>query len=388
MFKRIAAILTFAIVAGDPVLAQEPMIPAPPAVAAKSYLLMDANSGRVLVEHNTDMPLPPASLTKLMTSYVLAHELDAGNVSEDDMVTISKNAWAQNPVFKGSSLMWIEVGKQVSLGDLHKGIVISSGNDASVAVAEYLSGSEDAFAGIMNEHARRLGMTSTNFMNSHGLPHPDHVTTARDLSLLALAMLEHPEHYALYKERSFTYNGIEQSNRNRLLWKDSSVDGLKTGHTEEAGYCLVASADREGMRLVSVVMGTNSKGARERETQKLLAYGYRYYETHLTYQAGAELQQHKLWKGVADEVSLGITEDVWLTIPRGRHDDVRGELIIDKVLMAPIRKGEVLGTLQITLDGEKLAQKQLVALRDVEEGSFFRRIWHTVVLFVLDFIDR
>ncbi len=386
MFQRFTTviILFFAIVTH----AQEAMIPAPPAVAAKSYILIDAHSGRVLVEHNADQQMPPASLTKMMTSYVLAHELDAGNVSESDMVTISKNAWAQNPIFKGSSLMWIEVGKQVSLGELHRGVVISSGNDASVAVAEYLSGSEEAFALLMNEHARRLGMAATHFVNSHGLPHREHVSTARDMATLAVALLEFPEHYALYKERSYTYNGIEQSNRNRLLWKDPSVDGLKTGHTEDAGYCLVASADREGMRLVSVVLGTNSKSARERETQKLLAWGYRYFETHLTHRAGAELAAHKVWKGVAEEVSLGITEDVWLTIPRGRHDAVRGELMIDGVLQAPIEQGEVLGTLQITLDGEKLAQKQLVALREVEQGSFLRRIWHSIVLFVLDFINR
>lgn len=388
MLKPFAVAVCLFVVTALSAQAQEPMIPAPPAVAAKSYLLMDAHSGRVLVEHNADLQMPPASITKLMTSYVLAHELEAGNISENDMVTISKNAWAQNPRFKGSSLMWIEVGKQVSIEDLHRGIVVSSGNDASVAIAEYLSGSEDAFALLMNDHARRLGMTATHFVNSHGLPHPEHLSTARDLATLALALMDFPEHYALYKERTFTYNGIEQNNRNRLLWKDPSVDGLKTGHTEEAGYCLVASADREGMRLISVVLGTNSKAARERETQKLLAYGYRYYETHLTHRAGAELASHKVWKGVSEEVSLGITEDVWLTIPRGRHDAVRGELTIDGVLQAPISEGQVLGTLQITLDGQKLAQKPLVALREVDEGSFLRRIWHSIVLFVLDLINR
>ncbi|MFT5690929.1 MAG: D-alanyl-D-alanine carboxypeptidase (penicillin-binding protein 5/6) [Oceanicoccus sp.] len=357
------------------------IIPSAPSIAASGYILIDANSGRVIVESNADEKLPPASLTKLMTSYVLSYELEKGNVSNSDWVSISENAWAQNPVFAGSSLMWIEVGKKILLEDLHMGVVISSGNDASVAVAEHLAGSESAFAEIMNQHAGLLGMKNSHFVNSHGLPDPDHYMTARDLATLSKAIIQFPEEYALYSEPDYTYNNIRQTNRNRLLWKDDSIDGLKTGHTEEAGYCLVASAKKSGMRLISVVMGASSQNARERETQKLLAYGFRYYETHQLYSAGDELVKSKLWAGEVDAFKLGVEEDIHMTIPRGKQESLEAVMNFDEIIKAPIVKGQEYGELVVTLEGEELLREPLVALEAIAEAGFFKRLWHDILLF-------
>lgn len=355
--------------------AQIDITPAAPQVNAKGYLLIDVNSGQVLVEKNADERLPPASLTKLMTSYVLSYELEKGSVSNSDMVLVSENAWAKK--FPGSSLMWIEVGEEVSLGDLHKGIVISSGNDASVAVAEHLAGTEEAFADVMNTHAESLGMNDSHFVNSHGLPDPNHYTTARDLAKMAKAILSFPEEYALYSEKEFTFNNIRQPNRNELLWRDSSVDGLKTGYTKEAGYCLVSSAEREGMRLISVVMGAKSSKARVRETQKLLAYGFRYFETHKMYAAGDKVHDAKVWEGEADSVQLGISEEVHLTIPKGKHNALKINITLDSGddLVAPIIKGDRYGRLSVTLADETLMEADLIALADVTEAGFFARMW-------------
>lgn len=365
----------------QPLHAAPAIIPSPPAIAASGYILIDADSGKVIVEKNADEQLPPASLTKLMTSYVLSYELENGNVSNSDWVNISENAWAQNPVFAGSSLMWIEVGKKILLEDLHKGIVISSGNDASVAVAEHLAGSEGAFAEVMNQHAALLGMNDSHFVNSHGLPDPDHYMTARDLATLSGAIIGFPNEYKLYSLPDYTYNNIRTSNRNRLLWKDESVDGLKTGHTETAGYCLIASAKKGGMRLISVVMGASSQSARERETQKLLAYGFRYYETHSLYSAGDELSESKLWAGESDSFKLGIAEDVSLTIPRGKIKSLNAVMNIDEIVKAPVVKGQEYGEVVITLDGEELLRAPLVALETVDEGGFFKRFWDAIMLF-------
>ncbi|MEH6549496.1 MAG: serine hydrolase [Pseudomonadales bacterium] len=368
-------------------VAQPGIIPAPPSLAASGYILLDAASGRVLVEHNADEQLPPASLTKMMTSYVLSHELAAGRVANSDVVTVSENSWAQNPVFEGSSLMWIEPGKPVLLEELHKGVVISSGNDASVAVAEHLAGSEDAFADLMNQHAELLGMQNTYYINSHGLPAEGHYTSARDLALLARATIEnHPEDYALYAVKEFTYNQITQTNRNRLLWRDASVDGLKTGHTQEAGYCLVASAKKSNMRLISVVMGASSQSARERETQKLLAYGFRFFETYLPYAAGTELTTSKVWSGMTDELSLGVASDVLLTVPRGRHKDLEAVMNVDSEIQAPVILGAEYGELVVSLDGNEVMRQPLVALETIEQGSIFKRLWHMIILFVLSLV--
>lgn len=387
MFKQVFAAFAAAVVMSSGAMAQSDMVPAAPGVAASAYFLMDANSGEVLIEHNADERLPPASLTKLMTSYVLSYELERGQVSNDDMVTISSNAWAQNPIFNGSSLMWIEVGKQVPLGELHKGVVISSGNDASVAVAEHVAGSEDAFAGMMNQHAARLGMTNSHFVNSHGLPDPDHYTSARDLAILSRAIIAYKNEYALYSEHDFIFNNIRQSNRNGLLWSDPSVDGLKTGHTTTAGYCLVTSAKREGMRLIAVVMGTSSTQARERETQKLLSYGFRYFETHQLYGAGTELASSKVWKGDSDVVSLGVQKDVFITIPRGKSDALDAQLNVDEVLIAPIAAGQEHGELVVSLAGAEKMRVPLVALDAVEEGGILKRLWDSIVLFFVNLIS-
>lgn len=355
-----------------------PLIPAPPQVAASSYLLIEAETGKVLVESNADQSLPPASLTKMMTSYVLDYEVAKGNIGFDDMVPISVNAWRT-----GGSKMFIREGTQVRLEDLLRGIVIQSGNDASVAVAEYIAGSEDAFASIMNQHAARLGMHNTNFMNATGLPDNNHYATARDLARLAQAIVyDFPEQYKIHSEQYFEYNNIRQPNRNLLLWRDKSVDGLKTGHTEEAGYCLVASAVRNDMRLISVVMGTRSEEARAQETMKLLNYGFRYFETHKLYDLGQELLQAEVWSGERDQVAVGTSREIKLTIPRGQRNALQAQVDLEPIIKGPIVKGQTLGALQIRLNDETLVNDPVVALENVEEAGFFKRIWHEIVLFV------
>ena len=289
-------------------------VPPAPKLPADAYFLMDATTGQVLVDHNGDLSLPPASLTKIMTSFVLAEEVDAGRASLDDIIKVSRNAWSQNATFKGSSLMWIEPGKPVSLADLERGVVISSGNDASVAVAEHLAGTESSFVDVMNQLAAELGLDNTVYRNPHGLPHPDHRTTARDLATLSVALINgHPEHYKIYKEQSFTYNGIKQYNRNSLLRSDATVDGLKTGYTSEAGYGLVASAQREDMRLVSVVLGSASKRTRASENSSLLNYGFRFFQNLRPLSAEVTLVEPRVWKGAAESLHAGVLESVVLS---------------------------------------------------------------------------
>lgn len=356
-------------------------MPSPPQIAATAYLLIDAASGEVLAEKNADQPLPPASLTKLMTSYVLAQEMAEGRVNKTDMVTVSENAWSQNPLFKGSSLMWIEPGKDVSIADLQRGVIISSGNDATVAVSEYVAGSESVFVDMMNANAEKLGMVDSYYVNSHGLPDPNHVTTARDLATLAKAMIvEHPDNYAIYKEREFTYNGIRQYNRNTLLAEDSTVDGLKTGHTEEAGYCLVASAQRRDMRLISVVMGASSKRARKSASRALLNYGFRFYDTDTVYAPMTELDAPRIWKGQQDTVAVGLIDETILTLPRGKHKKLVTKVLIEDQLVAPLAAGDAVGTVTLTLDGETVFHAPVVALVPVESGSFFSRLWDSVLM--------
>lgn len=360
-----------------------PLVPAPPQIAAKAYLLVDAHSGKVIVEHNADERLAPASLTKMMTGYVLSQQVAEGKVKWEDTAHISHSAWAQNPVFAGSSLMWVEVDTDVSLRDLYYGVVISSGNDASVAIAEHLAGSEDSFADMMNLHAERLGMTNSHFMNSHGLPHPEHYTTARDLAILAKAMIfDHPEDYAVYAERYFTYNNIRQMNRNELLGEEG-VDGIKTGHTSEAGFCLVSSAERDGMRLIAVVMGTDSRLARKEESRKLLAYGSRFFETRKLFAAGDVVQDAKVWAGAGEQVALGVSRDIYLTVPRGQFESLEANSTIDSVIKAPVEQGSEHGTLVVKLGEEELLAEPLRAVSGVERGSFFRVIWDSLVLFFL-----
>lgn len=360
-----------------PLLSQAGIVPRAPQIEAEGYLLMDAASGNIIVEHNIDDTLPPASLTKMMTAYIAEAELQSGNISESDKVPISVKAWKM-----GGSRMFVREGTQVALGDLLKGIIIQSGNDASVALAEYIAGSEDAFADLMNQHALRLGMNNSHFMNATGWPAENHYTTARDMATLARAIiLDYPQHYDTYSQKSFTYNNITQQNRNLLLWRDDSVDGLKTGHTEEAGYCLVASAKKDGMRLISVVMGTKSEAARARESQKLLTYGFRFFETYKAYSAGDILETTELWMGEKDQLRLGLADDLVLTIPRDSHQSLEAQVTLDSQLKAPIHEGQQYGTVTVSMDGQLLVEKPLVALETVEQAGFFTRMWHHIVLF-------
>jgi D-alanyl-D-alanine carboxypeptidase (penicillin-binding protein 5/6) len=358
------------------------VVPAPPNIAADAYLLIDYDSGKILVEHNIDERLPPASLTKLMTAYILAEEIDAGRLSLDDQVPVSRNAWSQNPTFRGSSLMWIEPGLPVTVRELERGIVISSGNDATAAIAEHIAGSEDAFAGMMNSYAELLGMDSTYYVNSHGLPNPEHLTTARDLATLAIATIRnHPERYKVYREQSYTYNDITQYNRNHLLREDDSVDGLKTGYTSEAGYGLVASAERDGMRLVSVVMGSASTRSRKAETRALLNYGFRFYQTITPVLAESALAQGKVWKGAADQLTAGLLETAVMTVPRTRVEpEVSVEL--SEPLVAPIARGDSVGTVRIVLGEEVVGEYPLLALEDIPEAGFFARLWDGFMLWL------
>ena len=337
-------------------------LPAPPRIEAKAYLLTDYHSGAILASKNPDMRVEPASLTKMMTSYIVAHELKEGKISLDDKVTISEKAWKMP-----GSKMFIEVGKQVPVRDLIKGMIVQSGNDATVALAEYVAGSEDVFVQLMNQWARKLGMTHTHFANSTGLPDPNHYTTARDLDKLARALIrDFPEHYAWYKEKVFTYNGITQRNRNTLLWQDPSVDGIKTGHTSTAGYCLVASAQREGQRLISTVLGTSSSRKRISESQKLLNYGFRFFETHPMYKAGQRISDTKIWAGQSDLLHVGITHDLYVTLPRGELKNLKPVLELPEVIYAPVKKGDKVGTLKVTLHDHVLVERPLVALNTVE----------------------
>lgn len=358
------------------------MIPAPPQIAAKSWFLMDADSGRVLVEHNADERLPPASLTKLMTAYLVERELDRGNIGMDDMVRVSENAWRT-----GGSKMFIEVDTEVSVRDLLYGIIIASGNDASVAVAEHLAGGESPFADLMNQHATRLGLHNTNFTNATGLPHPEQYSSARDMALLSQYIInDYPEHYAVYAERYFTYSDIRQPNRNRLLWRDPTVDGLKTGWTTEAGYGLVASAKRDDMRLISVVMGTSSEEARAQETQKLLSYGFRYYETMNLYEQGAVLNTPRIWGGERNELRVGVDENVFMTVPRARNQELGARLDIRQDLSAPISQGDRVGTLEVRLGDDIVGEQALVALESIEEGNIFKRLFDQVRRFFSNLI--
>ncbi|NLU12698.1 MAG: D-alanyl-D-alanine carboxypeptidase [Gammaproteobacteria bacterium] len=353
------------------------VIPAMPELAAKSYVLMDAASGNILVEHNADERLPPASLTKLMTAYIATVEMKRGQIAEQDLVTVSEKAWRT-----GGSRMFIDVGKQVSVDDLLHGIIIQSGNDASVALAEHIAGSEEAFASMMNTAAERLQLNNTHFMNATGLPSEDHYSSAHDMAKLARAIIyEDPEHYAIYAQKEILWNGIKQPNRNLLLWRDKTVDGLKTGHTEEAGYCLVASAVRDDMRLISVVFGTNSEAARAAETQKLLTYGFRFFETKTFYKKGVELAESKVWKGQQDTVKVGLADDLTLTLPRGQLQKMAATMVLDESVVAPVKKGDRLGVVEVRLANEVLHTADLVALQDVEEGGFFSRFIDAIRMF-------
>ena len=358
-------------------LGNGPPIPAAPKLQASGYLLVDATNGEILVEHNAEEPLPPASLTKMMTAYIAEREITEGRMSFDDQVPVSVKAWKT-----GGSRMFIREGTEVRLEDLLRGIIIQSGNDASVAVAEYIAGSEDVFADVMNQTAISLGMTNTQFKNATGLPQEGHYTTAKDLSILAARIIQDfPDTYPIYEEKNFTYNGIKQANRNSLLFRDPTVDGLKTGHTEEAGYCLVASAERDGFRLISVVMGTASEKAREQETTKLLQYGFRYFSGKTVFAASEPLPEsaRKVWFGEMESVDLAPTEPLYVTLPLGRESAIQATLDAPDTLDAPLEAGAVVGTVKIMLGERVLAESPVAVAEAVPEGGLFKRLMDFVL---------
>ena len=356
-------------------------VPAAPAVSASSYVLMDFDSGQVLASSRPDLEVEPASITKLMTSYVVFHELANGNLQLDTLVKVSENAWSTP-----GSRMYIEDQSRVSVEDLLKGLIIQSGNDAGVALAEHIAMSEQNFAGMMNQYAKLLGMEHTQFINSSGLPADGHFSSAYDMVLLSAALIrEFPVLYQWHSEKNYTYNEILQYNRNKLLWRDPAVDGLKTGHTDAAGYCLVASAKSGGMRLISALMGASSEKSREDGTQKLLNYGFHFFETRRLFEAGEALEQVRVWKGDAEQVSLGIAKDLWITFPKGQYDKLEIEIQVVGVLTAPISPLATLGQLTVSLGEELLLTVPLLALDAVEEGGFWSRLVDGVALWVEDF---
>lgn len=343
--------------------------PAPPIIGASSYLVIDSTTGHELASLEPDTAVPPASLTKLMTAYVVFYALQQEQIGLQDEVTVSEKAWRTQ-----GSRMFIEVGKRVSVEDLLRGMIVQSGNDASVALAEFVAGSEPVFAEMMNQQAAALGMHSSHFMNSTGLPDDNHFSTARDLTTLARAIIEDfPEYYRWYSLKEFTFNDITQPNRNNLLWRDDSVDGMKTGYTEAAGYCLVSSAKRDDMRIISVVLGTSSARARISGSQALLNYGFRFFETRLLYSAGEEITKTRVWKSANEYSSLGVIEDVYITVPRGSYDSLVSTLNIPAVIEAPIAQSQPLAEITIAMGDEQIKQVPLRALGDNPSGSLWQR---------------
>lgn len=351
--------------------------PVPPSIAGTAHFVMDYHSGAIITEKDPDMQIEPASLTKIMTGYVVFNELKLGRIQMADMVTISKKAWRMP-----GSRMFIEVGKQVSVEDLIKGMVIQSGNDASVALAEHIARTEENFADIMNQYAEQLGMTNTNFVNATGLPDPAHLTTARDLSILTKALIrDFPDFYPWYSEKRFTFNGITQYNRNRLLWQDPTVDGLKTGHTESAGYCLVSSAKRNDMRVIAIVVGTDSATQRVSESQKLLNYAFRFFETHKLFEGSQRLVDARIWGGERDTLGVGLADELFVTVPRGQYQNLKVETSLPPQVNAPVHQGDNVGQLVINLNDQVLLEKPLIALSAIEEGSFFKKLFDRIKLF-------
>ncbi len=352
-------------------------VPPPPSMAVKSYVLLDVNSKNFIAEQDAGMRVEPASLTKVMTAYLVFKAIENGHLKADQVLPVSTAAWKAE-----GSRMFIEPNRPVTVEELIHGVIIQSGNDASIALAEGVAGSEEVFAQLMNKEAKRLGMNNTNFMNSTGLPDPDHYTTAHDLALLAAALIQDfPEHYKrLYSVKEYSYNSITQPNRNRLLWLDPHVDGIKTGHTKNAGYCLMTSAKRDDTRLISVVLGAASESARATESQKLLNYGFQFYESHLVYKAGQAINQLKVWKGRDNMLAATVAEDLFITLPKGEYSRVKATLTSQQPLIAPIEAGQEVGTIEFTLDGKVIDTQKLVASKSVAIAGFFGRLWDTIRL--------
>jgi D-alanyl-D-alanine carboxypeptidase (penicillin-binding protein 5/6) len=375
MFRPLLSLLLAVFVAVAPSLADTP-IPSPPPVDARGYILVDFHTGKVLAAQNADARLEPASLTKLMTAYIVFSELAAGKLKLDEPVNVSEHAWRSE-----GSRTFIELGKPVSVELLILGMIVQSGNDATIALAERIGGTEETFVQLMNSNAQRLGMVGTHFENSSGLPSPNHYTTAHDMSLLAVAMIrDFPQYYKYYSVREFEHNGIKQQNRNGLLERDPTVDGLKTGHTDSAGFCLVTSALRDGMRLVSVVLGSGSMRAREDASATLLGYGYTFYETKMVVKGGTALGSTKVWKAAESPVDVGIKDDLWLTLPRGQAADIKTSVQITPRLIAPLAADAEVGQLQVTAGGQTVATVPLHPLKPVASGGWWRRLIDTIRL--------
>jgi D-alanyl-D-alanine carboxypeptidase (penicillin-binding protein 5/6) len=377
MSKFHRAILTIALFLTLPSLLQaQTPIPSAPELSARGYILVDNDSGKLLAAKNENERLDPASITKLMTAYVTFRAIKSGQLSLDDQVLVSEKAWRT-----AGSRMFIEVGTRVSIEQLLQGMIIQSGNDASVALAEYLAGTEDAFAQLMNQYALELEMRDTQYNNVTGLPSKNHFTSAADIARLARAIIsEFPEYYRWYSQKEFTYNGIAQKNRNALLWRDPSVDGMKTGMTDAAGYCLVSSAQRDEMRLIAVVLGTKSSMARANDSQALLNYGFRFFETRLLYEAGGSVAETRVWKGDAENTDLGLTNDLYVTIPRGRYEQLQAKIELPDQVIAPVTRTTKIGRVRIDLDDETLAEANLVALNTVNEGTIWQVAKDSVLL--------
>ena len=351
-------------------------VPAPPQINASSYVLMDFDSGRLLASSNPDQRVEPASITKVMTAYVAFRQLADGDLKLDEQVTISEKAWRSE-----GSRTFLKVGSQIDVETLIKGMIVQSGNDASIALAEHIAGAEESFAGLMNQYAQQIGMRNSHFMNATGLPDPNHYTTAHDIALLAQAMIrDFPEQYRWYSIRSFLFNGIEQSNRNRLLWRDASVDGLKTGHTSSAGFCLAASAKRDQMRLITVVMGTPSDNARMNDSQALLNYGFRFYSTHRLYGAGETVTEAPLWMGKVNRIGLGLNKDLYITVPRGQYEGVKTQAEVQDRLVAPLAADGPIGKLVVRFNDDPLLEAPLYPQQAVEKGNLFKRLWHWLLM--------
>jgi len=366
----------FIITTGPFTLQAQVAAPSPPAINAKGYLLIDFNSGHVLASKNPDERLDPASITKLMTAYAVFRAIKSGQLSLEDEVLVSEKAW-RTP----GSRMFIEVGNRVPIELLLPGMIIQSGNDASVALAEHVAGTEASFAEIMNQLAAELGMTNTHYQNSTGLPAEDHYTSAADIATLASALInEFPDYYRWYSQKQFTYNGITQGNRNALLWRDETVDGMKTGYTESAGYCLVSSAERDGMRLIAVVLGTKSPAARANESQALLNFGFRFFETPLLWDKDEVIENVRVWKGTEEATSLVVTERIYATIPRGALEILETQTDIPAQIIAPVAAGRSLGTITATVSGETVATADLYSSKSIDEGSLAQIAWDEVLL--------
>ncbi|ULQ46765.1 D-alanyl-D-alanine carboxypeptidase [Flagellatimonas centrodinii] len=377
MMLRLLALL---IVATVPALAAAASVPEPPDIEASSYVLMDFHSGQVLATRNGRTAVEPASITKVMTVYVAFDELKAGHIALDDEVLISERAWRSE-----GSRSFVEVGKRVRLEDLLHGIIIQSGNDASIALAEHIAGDESVFAQLMNKHAKRLGMKDTHFTNASGLPDPDLLTTAHDIALLSQALIrDFPDLYPWFKDTEFVYNGIRQRNRNLLLYEDRTVDGIKTGHTNAAGYCLAASAIRDDRRLITVVMGTESPRARTRASRALLEYGYRFFETAQLFGADQPVDTLRIYKGASEQLKVGVTAPIALSLPRDAGSRLQVSHTVEGPLEAPVQVGQRVGTVTVTLDGETLRSQPMVALETIAEGSLWQRAADTVRLWLAD----